>query len=779
VTPVASPDRFVVCGLGGLGQHCVEVLREFGVVVTAIDRVASGEDEVPEVRGMLEGIVVGDPRDLDVLRRAGAEQARGILLTTPDERVNVETAFAARRLNPGIRLVVRCARESLNGLLARQLGNFVAFEPTHLAAPAFALAATEDDVVGLFRLGGRVLRVVEGQVGEDDRGVVHRPASHLDTRSRRVVAHRRAVDLEESRDALREDPGIPFHRFDPEALVAPGDVITTVELADVGGGRLRGAEAPTTPRRGDGSPGDAGLPSRPGLEPPPGAGGSAGQGEVTRPGRGTTPAHEVTRHDPIRAPRRVVRRLETFAGALGKRLRRFFSPGFPQPIARVAILVGVAVLFLVTVGAVALAAAYPGVGLGDAFFAAVVLLLGGYGDRFDDFGPDPVPVPGWVRGYALAMTVAGTALVGVVYAMVTEKLLTMRLQFLARRPPVPREGHVVVVGLGRVGQRVAAILRELELPAVGVSASGVDPDVLPWLPVVTGRAAQKLDRVHLDRALGLVASTADDMDNLETALLAHRRAPDLRLVVRASDARFSRNVSSLLPYANVLSGTALSAEVFAAAAFGENVLSLFRLEGRTVMVTDYAIEEGDTLAWRLIGDVAEGYGLVPLLCEREAPRDEAPPDSLDEPLGPRRQLLPSGEIRLLPGDRLVVLATTASLQRVERGRALPRSHRIVVAGTLTPDAVLGGAAEISRRTGASMAESRAFMDAIPGTFPRPLYRRQAVDLVRSLKRHQVLARAVAVDIPASKHEIRNPDDAAVAPASPAEGSRLTPGSSSG
>ena len=31
-------DRFLVCGLGSLGQHCVIALREFGVQVIAIEK---------------------------------------------------------------------------------------------------------------------------------------------------------------------------------------------------------------------------------------------------------------------------------------------------------------------------------------------------------------------------------------------------------------------------------------------------------------------------------------------------------------------------------------------------------------------------------------------------------------------------------------------------------------------------------------------------------------------------------------------------------------------
>ncbi|WP_292871643.1 hypothetical protein [Nostoc sp. LPT] len=53
--------------------------------------------------------------------------------------------------------------------------------------------------------------------------------------------------------------------------------------------------------------------------------------------------------------------------------------------------------------------------------------------------------------------------------------------------------------------------------------------------------------------------------------------------------------------------------VFACAAFGENVLSLFHLNEQIVMVTEYKIEDGDTLNGLLLSEIASGYSVVPIL----------------------------------------------------------------------------------------------------------------------------------------------------------------------
>jgi len=39
-------DHFLVCGLGSMGQHCVKLLKEFGVTVVAINISQSGSWEV-------------------------------------------------------------------------------------------------------------------------------------------------------------------------------------------------------------------------------------------------------------------------------------------------------------------------------------------------------------------------------------------------------------------------------------------------------------------------------------------------------------------------------------------------------------------------------------------------------------------------------------------------------------------------------------------------------------------------------------------------------------
>ena len=105
----------------------------------------------------------------------------------------------------------------------------------------------------------------------------------------------------------------------------------------------------------------------------------------------------------------------------------------------------------------------------------------------------------------MGLTLAGTAFIGVIYALLTEKLLTLKFQFLTRRPPVPQRQHVVVIGLGQVGRRVMGILQELHQLAVAITHHDVEAEILPQMPIIVGEATTALDQSNLRGAKSVVA----------------------------------------------------------------------------------------------------------------------------------------------------------------------------------------------------------------------------------------------------------------------------------
>ena len=98
--------------------------------------------------------------------------------------------------------------------------------------------------------------------------------------------------------------------------------------------------------------------------------------------------------------------------------------------------------------------------------------------------------------------------------------------------------HVVIVGCGRVGRHIAETLGRLKIPRLVVEA---DPARLKKLyelgvPVLYGDAGSSeiLDHAGLEGARALVITLPDDAAALAVAITVRRRAPDLRIVARAS-----------------------------------------------------------------------------------------------------------------------------------------------------------------------------------------------------------------------------------------------------
>jgi hypothetical protein len=90
----------------------------------------------------------------------------------------------------------------------------------------------------------------------------------------------------------------------------------------------------------------------------------------------------------------------------------------------------------------------------------------------------------------------------------------------------------------------------------------------------------------------------------------------------------------------------------------------------------------------MLSDIAYGYGAVPILHQKSSQSSG--------------RLIPAYETRLAVGDRMVVLATSTSLQRIERGELTPRNWQVEIERALTPDAMFYGANEISIISGCSI-----------------------------------------------------------------------------
>ncbi len=105
-------------------------------------------------------------------------------------------------------------------------------------------------------------------------------------------------------------------------------------------------------------------------------------------------------------------------------------------------------------------------------------------------------------------------------------------------PDAVLDGHVVIVGCGRVGRHIAEALGRLNIERLVVEADPTRLDRLHALgvPVLYGDAGSSdvLVHAHLERARALVITLPDDAAALAVVATAKKHAPNLRIVARAS-----------------------------------------------------------------------------------------------------------------------------------------------------------------------------------------------------------------------------------------------------
>ena len=131
----------IIVGYGPAGQSVVKALSEQKMTCAVIDM---NVDTVNHLNQSGQRAVFGDSGRLDILKAAGLDKARYLIITLPSLEATTITAMIARDENPDLRILVR-ARFLKNSALLRSSGaDAVVFEEEEVAA---ALARTVlDDV---------------------------------------------------------------------------------------------------------------------------------------------------------------------------------------------------------------------------------------------------------------------------------------------------------------------------------------------------------------------------------------------------------------------------------------------------------------------------------------------------------------------------------------------------------------------------------------------------------------------------------------------------------
>ncbi|MGQ4510829.1 NAD-binding protein [Streptomyces sp. DW26H14] len=573
----------IVCGDDGLARRLATELHELYGESVVLVMPPAGTAERPRARfgarrpTGLRVIEASELRD-ETLADAGIADATALALAYGDDETNIRAALAARRANPGLRLVIRLYNRRLGAQLADLLDQAGAG-----ADPQGAPAATAGTTV----------------LSDADTAAPALAATAVAGTSRAIPAGGvllRAVEY-----------GAPAAGPGPQAPLATLALLST------------GTTGAGTPYRGQDSPE---------LLPDDDAVAAATErGRVVLERIASTEGN-TTRPDGRGAP---------LAALFSRQVRWSFA--------------GISAVVLALAGAT-----WATSGDASPIGPLYVVLL-------DLFAIDD-PARGQPVDRQVLQLLAGFAgllLLPLVTAAVLEVFGTFRAASSLRRPRRGQSGHVVLLGLGKIGGRVLRELRALRIPVVCVeadpSARGVAVARRLRVPTVIGDVTQEgvLEAAGIERAAALLALTSKDTTNLEAVLYARTLAPGLRAALRLYDDDFAtavyRTMRAAYPAALTRSRSVstLAAPAFAVAMLGRQIVGAIPVERRVLLIATLDVEGHPLLEGRTVADVFTAGTCRVVAVDR--------PDDRDGSGVPA----PPGDYVLRAGDRAVIAVTQRGL----------------------------------------------------------------------------------------------------------------------
>jgi voltage-gated potassium channel Kch len=216
---------------------------------------------------------------------------------------------------------------------------------------------------------------------------------------------------------------------------------------------------------------------------------------------------------------------------------------------------------------------------------------------------------------AMMLMLAGTSITGIFIALAASRLTRaqwVRLQGLRR---VHRRGHIVVCGAGSIGSGVIELLLGFNKRLVVIEAN---PDTAiverardRGFDLLTGDASRDatLDLCNLAAAHGLVALTNVDTLNLEIALGARVRNPDMPIVLRIAEATFAASIAAHFDFKTTFSVAALAGPSFAGLSRLDGARGRISVDGQEFGISEVLVtEQSDFAVWRQAIPLAIGRG---------------------------------------------------------------------------------------------------------------------------------------------------------------------------
>jgi voltage-gated potassium channel Kch len=178
--------------------------------------------------------------------------------------------------------------------------------------------------------------------------------------------------------------------------------------------------------------------------------------------------------------------------------------------------------------------------------------------------------PAWFKLISTVVTIVSVVMVAVFTAALVRRLSRPRLTTLFGPRRVPGRHHVLLVGFGQIGFRLAQELHGRGIPVVALERDVDAPCVRlarrAGIPVAIGRGDDRemLELLGIHSCAGVAAVTSDDLANVSIGLAARDVRPGVPLVLRLGDGEVAAETESLLHLGQIVDAHALIAQKLAA-----------------------------------------------------------------------------------------------------------------------------------------------------------------------------------------------------------------------
>jgi Trk K+ transport system NAD-binding subunit len=215
--------------------------------------------------------------------------------------------------------------------------------------------------------------------------------------------------------------------------------------------------------------------------------------------------------------------------------------------------------------------------------------------------------------------------------------------------------HVILIGLGHLGYRVARKLHDVQQDVVVIE---LNPDAelvnsvrAMGIPVLRddGTRETTLEAAGVRQASAILLCTQHDSLNLQMAVKARSMNPNIRVVVRIFDDDFADALEKQFGF-TALSATGMAAPAFAAAATQMDITRPITVEGHALSLARMSVPTHSALIGMSMSAVERDFDVSVVLLRRAGQSD----------------LHPAAESTLAAGDVIAVLGAPTRIEQLAR-----------------------------------------------------------------------------------------------------------------